>query len=64
MVGGDPALEPVEPLPVAEHPQIGIRQIGRALTGMLADPGALIGGGEAQAGRQALRDGRVAARRG
>ena len=43
MVGGDPALEPVEPLPVAEDAKIGIGEIGRPLPGVGADTRALIG---------------------
>ena len=49
MVGGDPALEPVEPFPVAEHPQIGVREVGRAVAGMRADPRALVRGRQPQA---------------
>ena len=61
VVGGDPALEGVEPLPVAQHPQVLVRQLAGAVLDVQPDPLALLRGVEPQPGLHALLHGRRAA---
>ncbi len=64
VVGGDAALEALEPLPVAEHGQILVAQRAAAFVDDRADLVALALLGQAHAGPQHLAHGGVAARPG
>ena len=61
VVGRDAARQPVEELVVAEHLQVVVGQVAAALLDVGEDLVALLGVGEPDVGRQALRDRRVAA---
>ena len=62
MVGGDAALQPVEPLPVAEHREVVVAQRAAALFDDRADLVALRLVGEAKTRAHELADGGVAPR--
>jgi hypothetical protein len=62
VVGGEAPLQAVEPLPVAEHPQVLARQRARAPLDVHADALGLLRGVEPQARAHALLDRRGAAR--
>jgi hypothetical protein len=61
VVGGQPPLQPVEPLPVAEDLQVTAGDGAHPGLGDTADLGPLVGRGEPQPGVQALLHGRVTA---
>jgi len=61
VVRGDPPLQRVAPLPVAQHAQVALRQVTGAALDDPADLGDLVVAGQPQPGPDALRDGGVAA---
>ena len=61
VVRGDAPLQRLAPLPVAQHAEVGLRQVGGAALDDAADLGDLVLGGQPQPGPHALADGGVAA---
>ena len=64
VVGGQTAQQPLAPLVVAQHRQIGVGEVAAAVLDHLGDLCALLLGGQPQRRAQALLDGGVAARPG
>ena len=61
MVGGQAAQQPLTPLEIVQHGQVGVGQVGAATVDHLGDPLAVGLGRQAQRATQTLLDGRVAA---